>query len=506
MIITSRARRVALAALTAAALTAGLGGCGKGGDAAPAAEARAGVDWRACGLPGQPARQCGTVEVPWDAERPDGPKVSLAVTRLPASDTARRIGALMWNPGGPGIGGRYVPAALLPPELAARFDLIGFDTRGTLDSGVLAECGEAEGAVGRLAEAEDLGKGVDKAAVDRDARAYVKTCAGKLGGDTRAGHLGSRDTARDMDAIRAALGEDRISLLMGSYGTVYAQAYLAAHPDRVRAAVLDSTLDPSISGVRAALDSSGTDEDVAVGGRDPRTAARDQLRGLLSGYVPWCRSDQAACPSAADPLAPALAAAGLDTGTGAPDDARVKAVTAAAQAAALVPDRWPALAKAFQSAPQDDLAAVRKLGEQGPPKEIGNPYPSTLDLGYNLGVYCADFAWASSPAGVLDDFARADAASGPNASSYVSCGAWPRPQQPLGAAHSGKAPKPLVLNADDDPRTGLAGARAVAERLGGALVHYPGRSHIGTTSGIECAQKAAVAYLVSGSTKDLPGC
>lgn len=468
---------------------------GTGATGAATARAAAGT-WKDCALPGQPTRQCTVVTVPVDPARPrGGATVSLAVSRIPAADKDRRIGALVWNPGGPGISGRYVPAAQLPPELPRRFDLIGFDPRGTGKSQPVSECGEDD-TVAEALEADDRKKAA------AEARAYARSCAKRLG--PAAGLLGTRAMAADLDAIRAALGERKLSLLTVSYGTLLGQQYAAAHPDRVRALVLDGTMDPALSGVRAALDASGAEQDKAYTSDDPDEAAPRQLSAILSGFTPWCReSGPSVCPVSADPVGRALAL----------DDR--KQVLSAAAAGGYVPGRWRELARALAAADRGDRSGLRGLADEGFPKELKAEGGSTLDLGYHLGVYCTDFAWPDSPAAIADAFGDAesddDGSSRFTASQYLPCAAWPGRGNPLTAPgttppRAGTAVRPLVINGTQDPRTGIEGARAVARRLDARLVEFKGRAHGAVTAGVECAQGAAVRYLVTGSTEGGEGC
>ncbi|MEV7004677.1 alpha/beta fold hydrolase [Streptomyces sp. NPDC093982] len=429
--------------------------------------------------------------------------MEIAISRLPAAKESERIGALVWASGVPGLSGLYVPAPLLPAQLSDRFDLIGFDARGTGMSEALEECGNTPDVLQSLKKEKDLEKIKDLNGLAEAARTYTDGCTKKLG--SIAGHLGSRDVARDVDAIRAALGEEKVSLLMGSYHTMLAQAYLSAYPDRVRAAVLDGTLDPTVSGAQATIEYSGAMEEAQSTGNEDE-ANRETLRTLLSGFTPWCRAHENACPLHADPLSDAEKAAGLKGRSG-NKAARTKAVLQAASAAALLPDLWPDLATALRAARDDaDLAALNKLAAGGLPKEL-MAFQEDQDLGYTLGVLCADFAWPRSVEGILDDYTKTgDSDAGRRASAYLPCADWPRPEKPLGALSGSPDITPLVINGERDSITRIKGARATAKRLKAELVTFPGSSHVATASGVECAQRAAAAYLTSGKAENLPTC
>jgi pimeloyl-ACP methyl ester carboxylesterase len=444
------------------------------------------------------------VRVPVDATNPQGDKVDIAISRLPAAKESERIGALVWASGVPGVSGLYVPAPLLPPELSDRFDLIGFDARGTGMSGAVKACGETPDALKKLRKAKDLAKVEDGKGLAAAARTYTDQCTRKLG--PLAEHLGTRDVARDIEAIRAALGEEKISLLMGSYRTMLAQAYLSAYPDRVRAAVLDGTMDPAVAGPGATTQYSGAAEETASTGNEDE-ANRQTLRTLLSGFTPWCRVHEDTCPLHADPVGGAEQAAGLKRGGSGNKATRTKAVLQAASAAALLPDLWPDLASALHAARDDaDLATLKTLAAGGVPKQLTD-LQENQDLGYSLAVLCADYAWPDSVDGILQAYAKTGAPdAGSRAAEYLPCAVWPRPAKPLGALQGSQHVTPLVIHGERDPLASSKGARATAKRLKAQLVTFPGTSHVATATGVECAQRAAVAYLTTGKAENLPAC
>ncbi|GII00878.1 alpha/beta hydrolase [Planobispora takensis] len=182
--------------------------------------------------------RCAEVTVPLDYGRPDGRTVTVAVSRLKAADSGRRRGTLLYNPGGPGV-----PAMSLvlqvkraAPAVAARYDLIGMDPRFVGRSTPL-NCRWPTGVVGSA--------GPDRRTFERSAavaRDLASRCAAHR--DVLP-HISTRNTARDMDVIRAALGEQRISYLGSSYGTYLGAVYLQLFPRRADRVVLDSVLDPA---------------------------------------------------------------------------------------------------------------------------------------------------------------------------------------------------------------------------------------------------------------------
>lgn len=201
------------------------------------------IDWRACPeRPDDPGTRCGTLRLPVDWARPGGETFPLALARRTATDPAARIGVLVFNPGGPGLSGVDVALTAdsqLGPDVLRRFDVIGFDPRGTVRSAPV-RCSSA-----LLAQQPSLTPG--NAAEFERLRTYNR----QLRDDCRAqsgplfDHLDSVSVARDTDAIRAALGERQLSFYQWSYGTLIGQAYAELFPDRVRALVMDSVMDHS---------------------------------------------------------------------------------------------------------------------------------------------------------------------------------------------------------------------------------------------------------------------
>ncbi|MFC5831250.1 alpha/beta fold hydrolase [Nonomuraea insulae] len=208
---------------------------------ADAEDATAGITWAACEE--EPTAECGTLTVPIDWAKPSGPTVDLAIARRKATDPAARIGSLVINPGGPG--GSGVEAVYGAPdsyteELQRRFDIVGFDPRGV---------GRSHPVICSASVYNQLPHTVMKSQADFDAwNSFTK----KLHADCRArtgplyDHVDSVSVAHDMDALRAALGEEKLTYYGISYGTLMGQMYAEQFPGRIRALALDSNMDHSL--------------------------------------------------------------------------------------------------------------------------------------------------------------------------------------------------------------------------------------------------------------------
>lgn len=185
------------------------------------------------------AYECATAEVPLSYRDPDGQTIELAVAKLPAADPERRIGTLFWNPGGPGGSGRFFPP--ISEELHERFDLVGFDPRGVADSTPLRCFRDNDQALRLLGNLFPITPREERRYLRRTAAA-TRRCA-RRGGPILA-HMSTANVARDLDLLRAAVGDDQLSYLGYSYGTQLGQVYANLFPDRVRALTLDAVLDP----------------------------------------------------------------------------------------------------------------------------------------------------------------------------------------------------------------------------------------------------------------------
>ncbi|TDD57384.1 alpha/beta hydrolase [Kribbella antibiotica] len=204
------------------------------------------INWGTCG-PDLQAFQCATVEVPTDYDRPHGPTTTIAVTRLPASDPAHKVGTLFVNFGGPGAAGvasiQQVAQTAYSPELRARFDILGFDPRGVgLSDPATCYPTAAE-------EAVVLAKLKEFPVTAQQERSYIADAA-KMAAHCRTTsperfkHFSTANVARDLDLLRQAVGDRKLNYLGYSYGTYLAATYAKLFPNKIRAMVMDGTLLP----------------------------------------------------------------------------------------------------------------------------------------------------------------------------------------------------------------------------------------------------------------------
>jgi pimeloyl-ACP methyl ester carboxylesterase len=230
-----------LAACTSASSPAPDGPATTPGSGARAATAR--LDWHQCTVSGA-AVQCASLAVPLDYRHPSGRKITLALSMVPATAPAdKQQGDLLVNPGGPGGSGRYLAAQVafsLDHLVASKYNIIGFDPRGVGASVPALHCDPSFFA-GVRPDYIPAGQAAEQALIGR-ARTYANDCKRRFG--WLLPYLTTEDAARDMDSIRAALGQQKISYLGYSYGTYLGQVYATLFGRRVRRMVLDSTVDP----------------------------------------------------------------------------------------------------------------------------------------------------------------------------------------------------------------------------------------------------------------------
>ncbi|MFF1818266.1 alpha/beta hydrolase [Kribbella sp. NPDC058245] len=196
-----------------------------------------------------PALTCATLQVPVDYKRPYGATLPLLVTKHAAKDPSKRLGALLVNPGGPGGGGADYIGILtradgtgftrLQPAVLDAYDVIGFDPRGVAHSAPIS-CTEPTYFPTPQPDSA--------APENRDAlwnlwSGYADACGARAG--ALLAHLGTDNVARDMDRIRAALGEQKLNYVGFSYGTYLGSVYTALFPQRVGRMILDGNLDPT---------------------------------------------------------------------------------------------------------------------------------------------------------------------------------------------------------------------------------------------------------------------
>ncbi|GAA1971002.1 alpha/beta hydrolase [Isoptericola halotolerans] len=246
---------VASGALLAAGLPATAGAAERAAPVAPAQSSANGaaqvdapvpdIDWQPCDDAG--GFDCAEIQVPSDYDRPHGRTTTIALTRLPATDTENRIGSALVNfggPGGPGVETLHlVGETMVDPEVRARFDLVSFDPRGVGQSDPVTCFRDAEREEQFLAGLPEMP--ITRSDQRRIVAGFARIATGcQVVSGQRLATASTANVARDMDVLRQALGDEQLTYIGYSYGTILGATYSALFPERVRALVLDGTIDP----------------------------------------------------------------------------------------------------------------------------------------------------------------------------------------------------------------------------------------------------------------------
>jgi len=438
---------------------------------------RTALAFRVC----QSGFECAELRVPIDHARPDAGELSLAILRRPAEKPAERIGVLIVNPGGPGISALdhlRGSASRYAAVLRERFDLVAFDTRGTGASAAL-DCHESLA----VYLAQDPTPDTDAAWTSAVAasRALAEECARKH--PELLPFMGTGESARDMDLVRAALGEARISYLGFSYGTALGACYARLYPGRVRAMVLDGAIDPSfdlLSFVReqaVAVEHAFTAYDAA--------AQREGWHGLSVLEAVSARAELAPIPNGAG----ARPAQASDILYGS-----VEAVTN--------PDAgWRELTSALGAAEKGDGAPFVRLADRYFGRESDGS--SALRIETQLAVLCADLRRLESAEAYRGGFPELERASPhigvANLMSVLPCAFWLAPARPLEPLRAVDAAGTLVIAGREDPLTPHVWGERLAEQLPRAtLFSVDTRGHTVFGRGRACVDQVVISVLLSG--------
>ncbi|SPE58296.1 Tripeptidyl aminopeptidase precursor [Streptomyces netropsis] len=444
--------------------------------------------WQRCDAKTPATFQCTTLEVPLDYSDPGGKKTDIAVSRLKASSAKERRGVLLLNPGGPGGPGLDLPVGLgadFPGDVKRQYDLIGFDPRGVGQSSPVS--------CGLTADEQDLERPYRTETFAKEvkwARTVADKCQAAEGDRLR--HLTTRNTARDMDVIRAVLGEKKISYLGYSYGTYLGAVYAQMFPRRTDRFLLDSAADPARYG-RGTFQAMAERAEPAFTRWTEWTARRHTTYAL--GRTPAeVRKTFRDLIAQAD-RKPIDHGGTLFTG----DTIRAQRATfSRVQKAAT----WVAELK--------KAAEGRKPDPSGTPEQVPSPLrpasardvPSDNEAASAWAVLCADTrtTWPSDPEQYRRDAIRDKARyplSGDFESNIKPCAFWKPGSEPATPVNSEVSA--LILQNEWDPATPLAGGQAMHRALRGSrMITVAGGEGHGVYGTGSCADKSATAYLTTG--------
>ena len=444
------------------------------------------VEWADC----KGGFECARVVVPVDYADPDGPTLEVAVNRLPASGD--RIGALFVNPGGPGVSGlSYARAAssIVSKSVRERYDVVGFDPRGVgASQGVdcLADAQldafiAADGTPDDAAEEQDL---------LRQSALLADGC--RADSPTLVAHLGTRDAARDLDVLRAALGDRQLTYLGSSYGTYLGAMYAELFPRRVGRLVLGGAMDPATTSVEVATQQ-------AIG-----------FQRALGAFLDDCVS-RSACPftgdrAAAEEQLTELFAEIDDTPLKGVGKRRLTQSLAMIGTAWALYDKgsWQFLRMALSRAGNGDGEYLMLLADSYADRGPGGRYTSNANEA-TYAVNCLD-----RPPEPDVQKVRAAAAEVAEVAPFLGpyivwstlpCSTWPAPPQGDPAPVDAKGSNPiLVVGTTRDPATPYEWAESLTAQLdAGHLLTREGDGHTAYREGNGCIDSAVDAYLLDGT-------
>ncbi|MCP2170364.1 alpha/beta hydrolase [Goodfellowiella coeruleoviolacea] len=434
---------------------------------------------------------CARLTVPLDYANPDGRTATIGLLRAKATDPAQRIGSLIVNPGGPGGSGMQAAAGwtdqVRKNDLGKRFDLVGFDPRGIGASQPAVNClTDAERDADRQDNDVDTSpEGV--AQTEQENKDYAAKCAERTGTDVLA-NVGTRDVARDMDVLRSALGDEKLTYAGFSYGTRIGTAYAEAFPNNVRALVLDGAVDPLQNPV---------DELVAQGAG---------FQKAFEDFSAWC-AKQEECALGHDPAGATKAFQDL-TRPLIDNPVRVgnrqlsysDASTAAIQAM-YAQELWQYLNTGLGELREGTGNTLLLLADSYYGRGLDGHYSSIMDA-FNA-VRCVDDPRLTDR-NVLLEAARRYQQAAPflddgqqPAAVLDACAFWPVPNtsQPHQPSVQGLPPV-LVVSTTGDPATPYQAGVDLAKALNGGMLTYEGTQHTAFLMGNKCVDDAGTKYLI----------
>ena len=449
------------------------------------------VAWSSCAKTTQ-ASQCATIDVPLDWANPAGPTIKLALARDPAPN-GNAVGSVLVNPGGPGasaIDFLSTVDTIMSVEVRDEYDLVAFDPRGVARSAPVACYDGAQ--MDQLTAADfDLSTDAGVTAQTDAWGAFGKACATKTGDVL--GHIDTVSSARDMDVVRALVGDPTLNYLGYSYGTKLGATYAALFPDHVGRMVLDSALDPRVDGDQM---SAGQ----AVG-----------FEGALRAYVTDCLGG-ARCPLSGTVDAAMTQIKTMLDRTHAnplPTSSGRRLTAPLAFTGIAYPlysqSAWPQLTTALRAALAGDGSVLLALSDAYYDRAADGTYTSNTTEAFSA-ISCLDLPATTDLAKMRADAATI-AKSAPTVGEFFSysgtlCAQWPVPAVGGLSDYSAKgAPPILVIGTTNDPATPYVWAQGLASELSsGVLLTHVGEGHGVYGLGNACATSAVDNFFLDGTT------
>src|ERR1700712_4217921 len=463
------------------------------------------VEWGPCrvaGGNGAPAKlpggvQCGKLAVPVDYRHRNGDATTLGLVRFPA--TRDKIGSLVVNPGGPGESGIEAAVGLiqsLPPQIRERFDLVGFDPRGVATSRPAIWCNSDADNDRLRTETQVDYSPAGVAHIENETKEYVARCSAKMGKKFLA-NVGTDNVARDLDAIREALGDSKLTFLGYSYGTRMGAAYAEAFPKNIRAMILDGAIDPNA---------------------DPVESDLRQAKGFQDAFDDYAKdcAKSATCPLGTDPakavdvyhnLVYPLVDKKNPTRS---NPARTKDPRGLSYSDAIIgtimalysPTFWHHLTSGLTELSHHRGDVMLELADLYMRRDKRGHYSNSTDA--RVAVNCVDQPPVKDRAKVIDEDRRSrEVAPFLSYGSFTgnaplgTCAFWPVPatSKPHQISVAGLPPI-LVVSTTNDPATPYQAGVDLAKELGGSLLTFQGTQHTVVFQGDKCVDDIVATYLV----------
>jgi pimeloyl-ACP methyl ester carboxylesterase len=443
------------------------------------------IAWTSCGG----GFQCGTMQVPLDYSHPTGGTIEIALNRKPATVPKQRIGSLLINPGGPGASGIDWVAGSAPALsiLNRKFDLVGFDPRGVGRSAPV-RCLKGPQMDTFVALDGVLDDPQEKAAAIQADKDFAAGCA-QMSGSVLP-FVDTASAAKDMDLMRAALGDDKLTYLGFSYGTYLGETYAHLFPTHIRAMVLDAVLDPTLSA-----------DDLNIS----QAASFEQN---LKAFLANCNAHKTVAPKCAfahegDPAAKLDALIQrIDT---TPMPVGKRALTRALAQTAVAQElydqsTWPDLDRGLTLADQGNGSLLMEFADSYLQRRADGTYSNEIEANY--AINCLDHP-ALTDISAYDkrgpEYAQASPFFGPSFQySNLPCAYWPaKPTGHPGPLTADGAPPILMVGGSNDPATPYAWAVAAHQQIAGSILLTRNGNGHGSYGVSICASIAEINYLLN---------
>lgn len=434
---------------------------------------------------------CASVPVPEDWSNPkNGKTFDISMIRVRSQSQHDRIGSLLINPGGPGGSGVDFAVYLsfgqglggLPSEITDRYDIIGFDPRGVGRSDPIKCISNSDQDASFAAVPDPVSQADFNSFVALNQK-IAGECGQKYGAELP--YFSTEQAAKDMDSLRAAVGDPKLNYLGFSYGTLLGATYAQQFPTKIRAMVLDGAVDPKQSYVES---------------------SEVQAKGFeraFTDFTNWCKQTPGDCPIAPDArtaVTDAIATADQKKIKGADGRTATSGWVFVAVISSLYTESgWATLAKAIADLKNGDPKGVFDLADQYAERNPNGTYSNLFDA--NLAVNCADTNAAPSVADVrkLQGQWRAKYPlfGGALAVGMLPCTFWPGKRDPYPAGPATGAPPIVVVGTTGDPATPYENTADLASMLGvGHVLTWEGEGHTAYPS-TTCIVSAVDKYLLN---------